>query len=220
MYLFIDPVLATSISDFLRFSVNPLFPNGIDELVCALLFYIWFYFEIINQVFITFKNKNSVLEIKNDKLSLLVIYLGFIVMSYVAGWLAGLRLSSHFGGLPAWTFYIGIGVMLLGEALRQWSIYTLGRFFTYPVMIMKDHRLIIKGPYKFVRHPGYLAGMLTFSGLGLALQSWAAPIAVIVVLLFTYSYRIHFEEQALRRKFGKEYENYAKRTPMIIPHLL
>jgi protein-S-isoprenylcysteine O-methyltransferase Ste14 len=213
-------ILAIGIPSFLKFSVSSFFPNGIDELVCALLYFGFWYFEFVNQVFVTIKNKQSILEIKNDKLSLLVIYLGFFVASYAAGWVAGLRFVNHFGALPVWTFYIGLALMAIGVFVREWSIYTLGRYFTFPVMIVKDQKLIIKGPYRFVRHPGYLAGALLFGGLALALQSWAAPIVVIVVLIPTYAYRIHLEEYALIKKFGKEYENYMKRTAMIIPYLI
>ena len=213
-------LLSLGLPQFLKFNVSPYFPSGLDELIAALLYFTWFYFELINQVYITMRNRNSVVQIKNDRFSLLVIYIGILGMSYVAGWFASLRLSSNIGALPSWFFWVGIAVMVTGELIRQWSIYTLGRFFTWPVMIAKDHRLIVKGPYKYIRHPSYLGGILTFSGLALALQSWIAPIVVVGILLLTYSYRIHVEEQALARKFGKEYKDYANRTSMIIPRIL
>jgi protein-S-isoprenylcysteine O-methyltransferase Ste14 len=218
--MFVYILLAIDIPQFLRFSVSPLFPSGIDELIIVLIWFLWFYFEIINQVFVALKNKNSVIEIKNDKLSLLFIYFGAIAISYIEGWFGGLRVGYHFAALPVWTFYLGAAIMCSGEALRHWSTYTLGRFFTYPVVIMKDHKLINKGPYRFVRHPGYLGGILTFSGLGIALQSWAAAGAAVIVMLIAYAYRIYFEEKALKRHFGKQYENYAKKTALLIPYLL
>jgi protein-S-isoprenylcysteine O-methyltransferase Ste14 len=201
----------------LGFAVSPLFPSGIDELLFVLVYFIWFYFEIINQVFIALKNKDSIIKIKNDKLSLLVVYLGIIVVMYTESVLGGLKVSSHFAQLPVWTFYLGIGIMLFGEALRQWSIYSLGKFFTYPVVIMTDHRLIKKGPYKYVRHPAYLGGMLTFVGIGIALQSWAGAVAAGIIMLVAYSYRIHVEEMALKMNFKKEYEQYRKSTPALFP---
>jgi len=218
--MFMLEVIAANIPAFLRFSVSPLFPNGLEELIAAIVYFIFWYFEFINQAFVTIRNRHSIVQIKNDKLSLLGIYLGYFAMSYIAGWVATLRLTTHFGALPVWSFWVGVGVMLVGEGLREWSYYTLGRFFTAPVMIAKDHKLVIRGPYKFVRHPGYLAGVLTFAGLGLALQSWAAPIVIVIVLLITYYYRIHVEEQALRKKFGKAYDDYAKKTATIIPYVL
>lgn len=214
------PLLAIAIPAFLRFSVSSFFPNGIDELICALVYFGFWYFEFINQVFVTINNKNSILEIKNDKLSLLVIYLGFFLASYVAGGVAALRLTSHFGALPAWTFYLGLASMIVGVFFREWSMYTLGRYFTFPVMIVKGQKLITNGPYKIVRHPGYLAGVFLFAGLALALQSWAAPIVVIVMLIPIYTYRIHLEEQALVKKFGKQYLDYAKKVKIIVPYVL
>jgi protein-S-isoprenylcysteine O-methyltransferase Ste14 len=205
---------------FFRFPVSSLFPSGIDELIVVLIWFTWFYFEIINQTFIAIKNKNSTIVIKNDRLSLLGIYLGALMISYFAGWLGGLRVADHFAQLPLWSFYLGVAVMCSGEVIRQWSIYTLGRFFTFPVVIMKDHKLIRKGPYRYIRHPGYLGGILTFTGLGLALQSWAAALVAAAFMVLVYSYRIYVEEKALRRHFGKSYDDYAKKTAMIIPNLV
>lgn len=212
--------VAASALPSLRFAISPLFASGIDELLFVLVYFIWFYFEIINQVFIAFKNKNATILMKNDRLSMLVIYLGVIGCTFIAGYFGSLRIDYHFAELPIWTFYLGLGVMLFGESLRQWSIYTLGRFFTFPVVILSDHKLITRGPYKLIRHPSYLGGAIMVAGIGLAMRSWIAPFVVFAIMLIVYSYRIHFEEKTLRRYFGTVYDDYAKRTARIIPHLL
>lgn len=203
----------------LAFPVSPLFNSGLDELLFVLIFFLWYYFEIINQVFVAIKNKNSLITIKKDKLSLLFIYLATFAILYESSFFGMMRLNYGLAALPFWAFYVGISLMMLGELLREWCIYTLGRFFTFPVVIMKDHKLIKKGPYKILRHPSYLGGTITFIGVGLVMQSWIAPIVAALIMLAVYSYRIYFEEKALIKRFGKEYENYMKSTYRLIPYV-
>src|SRR5207249_5246499 len=76
------------------------------------------------------------------------------------------------GALPDWIFYIGIFLMFLGVLVRQYAIAILGRFFSLTVQIPEDHKVVEKGPYRLIRHPSYTGILITFIGLGLAVQSW------------------------------------------------
>ncbi len=197
-----------------------LFPSFAAELLFVIVYFLWYYFEIINQVFIAIKNRGSMIKVKGDRFSLLGIYFAAVAILYVSGWFGSARISSGFAALPVWTCYLGILMMIFGESLRQWSTYTLGRYFTGPVVIIKGHKLLIKGPYRFVRHPGYLGGLIALTGIGVAVQSWGAVIAALLIACVAYSYRIYLEEKALRKEFGKQYADYSKRTAMIVPHIL
>src|SRR6266498_1396694 len=54
-------------------------------------------------------------------------------------------------------------LIVLGSTLRIYSIQTLGHYFTCNVEILKDHKLVTTGPYKYIRHPSYSGGiMLSF----------------------------------------------------------
>lgn len=205
---------------FLRFPVSPLFPSGTGEFVFVMAYFVWFYFDIINQVFATLRNRKSAVKIKNDKLSILAIYASYIAILYVVGWFGSLRLNTGFGGMPIWTFYLGLIVLAFGVFMRLWSEYTLGRFFTYPVMVLKGHKLVRKGPYKYIRHPSYLGGLLIVTSFGLVVQSWAGTIAAAVIVSLAYTYRIYLEENALRRNFGRKYDIYIKRTKKLIPKII
>jgi protein-S-isoprenylcysteine O-methyltransferase Ste14 len=155
-----------------------------------------------------------------DKLSVVAVYLceDSVILALVLAWV--LHVNLGFVSLPLWVLYLGVLFICLGECLRLWSTYTLGKFFTYVVVIAKDHRLITKGPYRFVRHPGYLGGLLIFIGFGIASQSLIIGVTIVSMLCLAYAYRLHVEEAALREKFGKKYEEYSKRTAMLIPHVL
>jgi protein-S-isoprenylcysteine O-methyltransferase Ste14 len=50
---------------------------------------------------------------------------------------------------------IGFVLSFLGFILMNWSVMVLGRQFSVDVTIQDDHKLVTKGPYKYIRHPRY-----------------------------------------------------------------
>jgi len=135
----------------------------------------------------------------------------------------GIALSFGYGGvlqLPDWFFYVGIVLMLLGIAVRQWAIAVLGRFFSLNVRVVEDHRVVDKGPYRLVRHPSYTGVLITFIGISLAVQSFAALLVLLTVFTISFGYRMRVEEKTLLTELGDNYANYMKRTKRIIPYLV
>ncbi len=59
------------------------------------------------------------------------------------------------GGKSGTVFWIGIGIILLGFALRVWAVTTLGKSFRTTVEIDDDQKVIRSGPYRLIRHPSY-----------------------------------------------------------------
>src|SRR5437879_4206092 len=124
------------------------------------------------------------------------------------------------GALPDWVYYPGIFLMLLGVVIRQWAIAVLGRFFSFHVRVVEDHRVIDKGPYRLVRHPSYSGVLITFIGLSLAVQSLGALLVLLSVFVVSYGYRMRVEEKALLAELGEDYSNYMKRTKRLIPYII
>jgi len=122
--------------------------------------------------------------------------------------------------LPDWVFYPGIFLMLLGVVIRQWAIAVLGRFFSFHVRVVEDHRVVDKGPYRLVRHPSYTGVLITFIGLSLAVQSLGALLVLLAVFIVSYGYRMKVEEKTLLTELGDNYVDYMKRTKRIIPYLV
>ena len=122
--------------------------------------------------------------------------------------------------LPGWVFSLGILLIILGIILRQLSMAILGKYFSGVVGIQKDQVVIEKGPYKYVRHPSYTGAFMIFIGLGLALQSGAAVLTLIVLFIIAYGFRIYVEEKALISELGEPYIDYKKRTKRLIPYVV
>lgn len=110
-------------------------------------------------------------------------------------------------------------VMILGLALRTWSVYTLGNYFTMHLSIQKGHKIIRSGPYKYFRHPSYVGAFLTYIGTSVFLHAWFSLILAAIILPIAWVRRIHHEEELLIEKFGEEYKSYCKSVKRAIPGL-
>lgn len=114
--------------------------------------------------------------------------------------------------LPAALPWLGLGLLLAGYALSSWAL-AVNPFFSAVVRIQRDrgHRVIEAGPYRRVRHPGYLGGLLAQLAAPLVLESvWAwIPSALTAALLVV---RTALEDRTLRTEL-EGYSAYAGRVP-------
>lgn len=132
-----------------------------------------------------------------------------------------LAISAYFSGIGASPFdvqikILGTALMIAGFVTRWAGMWTLKKFFSANVAVQSGHRLVIKGPYKWVRHPGYFGGWLAFLGLGLALGNGIALVILAALTIPAFLYRITVEERVLRAAFP-DYADYAKRVRKFIP---
>lgn len=92
----------------------------------------------------------------------------------------------------------GIGVFLAGKLLKWWAILSLGRLWTFHVLVLPGAPLVTTGPYRFMRHPNYLGLLGEIAGVALMMR---APITGVLsglafgALLIA---RIRVEERMLR----------------------
>jgi protein-S-isoprenylcysteine O-methyltransferase Ste14 len=114
--------------------------------------------------------------------------------------------------------WLGFVLANLGMGLIFWSGLTLGRLYSPEVTIQENHHLITDGPYRSIRHPRYLGGMLQGIGLSLLFRSWIGMVLTFlffVIILF----RIQDEEVLMGKEFGEEWESYRAKSWRLIPGL-
>ena len=126
----------------------------------------------------------------------------------------GVQPSLPAGFLWPW---VGVAIFVLGAALRWWSIWHLGRFFTVNVAVAEDHRVVDTGPYRAIRHPSYAGLLLQFIGLGLTLGTLPSLLVIFVFPTLAILYRISIEEAALRFYLPVAYAAYSARTKKMVP---
>jgi protein-S-isoprenylcysteine O-methyltransferase Ste14 len=110
--------------------------------------------------------------------------------------------------------------MAVGILVRQWSILVLGRFFTTTVSVQKNQKVVDYGPYRFIRHPSYLGMLMTFIGVGVALQTWGGILVILVLYGIAIGCRIRIEEKVMISELGDDYIQYMKLTKRLIPFIL
>ena len=119
-------------------------------------------------------------------------------------------------GLPVWLRWCGVGLSALAACLLLWTLRNLGRNLTDTVVTRKAHTLVSTGPYRWVRHPFYIAGALLMAGNGLAAANWFILLTGSVVMLLLVI-RTRREEEQLLRRFGDSYQAYVERTGRFLP---
>ncbi len=115
--------------------------------------------------------------------------------------------------------WLGLLVMLLGLGLRVWSMRVLGAYYSRTLRVTTEQVIVTQGPYRILRHPGYLGTMLVWIGSGLSLGNWIAALLIALLMLAVYGYRIRSEEAMLLATFGDRYQQYRRRTWKLLPFL-
>src|SRR3989442_2523257 len=194
----------------------PVFASGLGLVLFDTAYFAWIASELFGAVLVPRLRRRGATRVERDRGSgPLIIFTVFvsIILAFSFGY-AGI------GELPDWAFFLGIFLMFLGILVRQWAIAVLGRFFSLTVRVAEDHRVVEKGPYRLVRHPSYTGVLITFIGLGLAVQSWGALLVLLGVFSVAFGYRMKIEEKTLLSELGDSYASYMKRTKRLIPFLI
>lgn len=113
--------------------------------------------------------------------------------------------------IPILVVIIGVVVYTIGQIIILWA-KKVNKFFSTVVRIQKDRGQTVckDGPYRFVRHPGYLGGLLYIIVTPIVLSSfWGLiPAVIAVVLLFI---RTYLEDKTLQREL-EGYTDYTNET--------
>jgi protein-S-isoprenylcysteine O-methyltransferase Ste14 len=148
----------------------------------------------------------------------LLVVFGAIYAGVAGGFLVAEKVHAAAIAEGRWPlFVLGMVLICAGIAIRQWAVALLGELFTVDVRVHPGQSVVERGPYRWVRHPSYAGLILTFVGIGLALENWAALIVLAVVPTLGLVVRIRFEERALLDGLGEPYRRFAATRPHLFP---
>jgi protein-S-isoprenylcysteine O-methyltransferase Ste14 len=138
-----------------------------------------------------------------------VLFIGFVLV-FLPGQLlewAGVTRPSHVGVAQI----AGAILVVLGGALAVWCVVAfalVGR--GTPAPFDPPRRLVVSGPYRFVRNPMYLGAGLALCGAGLFYQSIVPFGYALLFFVVLHLFVSWYEEPTLGRLFGAEYEAYCR----------
>jgi methyltransferase len=110
---------------------------------------------------------------------------------------------------------VSLIVFLAAFALRYWVISTLGERWTTRIICLPGGAPITGGPYRWLRHPNYLAVILEIVSLPLVHTAWLTALVFSLLDALLLRVRIRAEEEALRRLNG--YDEVFSGRPRLVP---
>lgn len=190
----------------------------IPALVLAAVMLCWVVFIV---VFAVHKKPSSGPTQKRDSKS--IIGLALQGAAYVTVWIVRRKFFSSIVPLgPAAETVLAVVTVALAVA-SVWfcaaAVKALGKQWSLEARVVKDHRLVTEGPYRLVRNPIYTGMLGMLLATGLAVSHGIGLITGLIVYLLGTNIRVHSEERLLREAFGREWDEYARRVPAVIPFL-
>lgn len=121
---------------------------------------------------------------------MVVLHTGLLVGALVEAWARRPDVPSAL----AWSMLL---VVLLSQALRWWCIATLGRRWNTRVIVVPGMPPVTRGPYRWLRHPNYVAVVLEGVALPLVHGAWVTSLVFTVLNAGLLTVRIRAEDAAL-----------------------
>ena len=115
--------------------------------------------------------------------------------------------------------FAGCAVCVAGLALAIWSRRTLAGNWSSEVTFKQDHELVMKGPYRLMRHPIYTSFMLMLLG-PVAASGRAHAWLGFAIMCLAWWIKLRHEERLLVRHFAGQYRDYQKRVKALVPFLI
>lgn len=124
--------------------------------------------------------------------AMVTLHAGLIVLPACEVFLFGSR-------PPAALFVVAIGAFLAAQVLRYWAIHSAGPAWNARAVVAPSMTVSTRGPYRFVRHPNYLAVIVEFSAIPLGGGAWISWIVLNLAHAPVLAARIRGEERLLAR---------------------
>lgn len=116
--------------------------------------------------------------------------------------------------VPGALGYLALGAALAAQALRWWAIASLGDRWNVRVIAVPGEAPVRRGPYRFARHPNYLAVAVEMLAVPLAHGAWLCAAAFSLLNAALLRGRIRIEEQALGDPYRRSFDG----VPRFLPH--
>ena len=116
-------------------------------------------------------------------------------------------------GFPGVVGFAALVVALAAQVVRWWVVRTLGRRWNTRIIVVPGAEPVTTGPYRFLRHPNYLAVMLEALSVPLIHGAWVSAIVFVSANAALLSVRIPVEELAQGERYSRTFAG----VPRFIP---
>jgi protein-S-isoprenylcysteine O-methyltransferase Ste14 len=149
---------------------------------------------------------------------------GFPVTIYLLARIFNLDVAGNFWDGNLWVYLTGapeamLVSMAIGYTIVLFGVLLLIAGWREIYRAKQQGRLATGGPYALVRHPQYTGIFLALFGEGVVHWPTVFSLAAFPIIVIAYTRLARKEERQMIEKFGDEYREYRRRTPMFLPHL-
>jgi methyltransferase len=163
-----------------------------------MFFYVFFTFVILQRISeLIIAKRNYKLAINSGGIEYDKSGYKFIVIMHIMFFISLIVEYHFFSRLIFQFWYIFFIVFIIAQILRYWSIVTLGKYWNTKIIVIPNSKLIIKGPYKFIKHPNYLAVVLEIASLPIIFSCFITSMIFSLINFILIRRRISIEESAL-----------------------
>jgi protein-S-isoprenylcysteine O-methyltransferase Ste14 len=144
------------------------------------------------------------------------LFVGFVLVFLPARVLAwsGIIRPAHLGALGI----VGLVITAAGAAVALWCVLAFAVVGKgTPAPFDPPRRLVIVGPYRYVRNPMYIGAGAALAGAALVYRSLPLLGYLGLLVVITHLLVVWYEEPTLERLFGEEYRSYRNRVRRWIP---
>jgi protein-S-isoprenylcysteine O-methyltransferase Ste14 len=142
-----------------------------------------------------------------------------IVAGLVPWWISKWNVQAPFFGFAPMralgALLVVVSVLVLLESFARFALQGLGT----PAPVFPTRHLVVKGLYRYVRNPMYLAVVLAILGQVMILGCVSLLAYGALVWLTFDLFVLAYEEPTLRRTFGAEYDSFCANVPRWVPRL-
>ena len=121
--------------------------------------------------------------------------------------------------LPTWLRWLGAAIGLAMLPLLYWVFSSIGSNISETTLTKKSHRLVVHGPFQWVRHPLHSVATMILISMSMLAANWFMLMMACIALIGVAVLAIPREEAELIRTFDDEYQDYIRRTGRLAPRL-
>ena len=121
-----------------------------------------------------------------------------------------IALKRPFPGALGWA---AMGAALGAQALRYWSIAALGPRWNTRIIVFPGAAPVVRGPYRFLRHPNYLAVIVEIASVPMIRGCWITAAVFSIANAALLRTRIVAEEAALGPRYALEFRGRLRLVP-------
>ncbi len=159
----------------------------------------------------------TVVTDRKGRLEVILLVLAMLGFSVPLVWIVSPLFSRAEYPLRMGPLLAGVACFVVGLWLFYRSHADLGTNWSITLQVRENHRLVVDGVYRRIRHPMYAALFLYSIGQTLVLPNWVAGPSYLVTFGILFALRVHAEEDLMLEEFGADYAAYMARTQRLMP---